>query len=398
MEHDQGHHVASRPRSLAIPSLGAGLSLCCLTLAACASSASVPLELPPSTSAGEVAVVDASYSLRVEADQVVSGSLAVEVVDPRRSGGELRSLSERELVLDEGPLWLPPVLDPGSWARISVDVTAAGRVLRWQAPRALPLEALDPRDVALGLISDGPVAAAARASFVDFAEQVLLHRDPLGGQPLAGGVARAWFGLLAAPRTGEDHPIVETLADVLFAMFREADAEAASELEKGGWYRSSADADWATPRWLLLRDRLGKQDFTEALRAVVDAGAAGQRQGLDEVAAAFSGEGANFIRSWFRGPAGPLVEASWRMDAQRSRLLLRVDQLQRVQPGSAPAYSFTLPVVIKMEDGGLLRRSLEVNRRKELFQLPVEGQASEVDFDPGGTLEALVKLRTARDD
>ena len=96
------------------------------------------------------------------------------------------------------------------------------------------------------------------------------------------------------------------------------------------------------------------------------------------------------------------METSWRVDAARGRLLLRVDQLQRVAPGAAPAYAFTLPVTIKVEGGELLKRTLEVTRRRELFQVPVEGLTSEgltseVEFDPERTLEGFVKMRPARD-
>jgi len=357
-------------------------------------------------------VAEARYSLGVDSAQNVAGSIAVAVVDPARPSGDLRRLSARDLVLVEGETWLPRPLDPSSRARIVAEVETADRAFAWQTPRAFPLQAIDPRDVALGLVADEGVGAAARASFIAFAEQQLLHRDPLAGQPLAGACARAWFGLLVTPRMDEEHPVIPTLADLLFEMFREQDAEGASELEAEGWYRPSPDAAWAVPRWLRLRDVLGELDFTSALHAVVDAGVGGEPQGIDDVATAFGGQGEAFVRSWLRGPGGPLVETSWRVDAARGRLLLRVDQLQRVAPGAAPAYAFTLPVTIKVEGGELLKRTLEVTRRRELFQVPVEGLTSEgltsegltsegltseVEFDPERTLEGFVKMRPARD-
>lgn len=375
-------------------SLGA-LSLGVLLLAGCAAPFSASEVDPGSQVSGEVATLEASYDLVVDGAGSVTGSLAVEVADPRGSAGEWRRLSPRELELGAAGAWLPPVLDPTSLAKISAEVSAAGEVHRWSAPRGLPLDSVDPRDLALGLLADEGVGAAARRSFIAFAEELLLRRDPLAGQPLAGSCARAWFGLLVRARAGDEHPPVPTLADLLFEMFRERDAEGAAELEAAGWYRPSPDADWATPRWLLLRRRLGSTAFIEGLRAVVDAGADGDPLGLEEVAASFPKEGEAFILSWLRGPAGPLVETSWRFDTERQRLLLRVDQLQRVTPGVAPAYSFVLPVAVTLEDGRVSRRTLEVSRRKELFQLPIEGPPRGVDFDPDQTLEALVKLRAA---
>lgn len=401
MEHYQGDHQAGQPTSLAIRTLRSGLPALGLALAACAAPSDALESAAVSSSGGKVEVTDAVYSLGVDRSGQVSGSLAVEILEPGAPSASLsassRRLSPKELTFHQGQPWLPRVLDPASVARISAEVSARGEVHRWRAPRAFPLQAVDPRDVALGLVLDEPVGAAARASFTLFAERLLLHRDPLAGQPLAGAVARAWFGLLVAPKAGEDRPVVTTLADVLFALYEEEDAEGASELRDGGWYRPSADAEWATPRWLLLRDRIGSSEFTNGLRQVVDAGAAGEAQGFEEVAEAFGDQGASFIRCWLLGPAGPLVETSWREDSERGRLLLRVDQLQRVTATGAPAYPFTLPVTIKTEGGELLQRTLEVSRRKQVFQLPIEGLPSAVEFDPQGTLEAFVKIRGARD-
>ncbi len=398
MEQNQGQHKASLARILAAGVLLGGLSLPGLTLVGCAGSSAAGTELSPAGTRGRnVQVVEATYSLGVDRAQAVTGSIAVAVVDPAGLSRELRQLSARELVLVEGEPWVPRVLDPTSQARIVAEVETADRVFTWQAPRAFPLGAIDPRDVAMGLVADEGVGAAARASFIAFAEQLLLRRDPLGGEPLAGACARAWFGLLVTPRADEEHPLVPTLADLLFELFREQDAEGASELEAAGWYRPSPDAAWGVPRWLRLREVLGVLDFTAGLRAVVDAGVSGAPQGLDEVATAFGGDGEGFIRSWLKGPAGPLVETSWRVDSDRGRLLLRVDQLQRVVPGGAPAYTFALPVTIELEDGGQLQRTLEVTRRKELFQVPVEGLTGEVIFDPEQTLQGFVKMRAARD-
>jgi hypothetical protein len=74
-----------------------------------------------------------------------------------------------------------------------------------------------------------------------------------------------------------------------------------------------------------------------------------------------------------------------------------VDQLQRVTPDVAPSYSFVLPVTLTLEGGTVSKRTLEVRRRKELFQVPVEGPPEGVEFDPDRTLESLVKLRAATD-
>ncbi|MGD2019100.1 MAG: hypothetical protein PVJ89_13345 [Planctomycetota bacterium] len=341
-------------------------------------------------------MLDASYALDVEGD-AVTGSLAVEVADPAAAADRTRRLSPRELDLGGRGPWLPPVLDPASRARIHAEVSADGSTLHWRAPRALPLGTVDPRDVADGLAGSADGAAAARDAFTAFAEPLLLRRDPLGGQPLSGGVARAWFGVLVLPSPGEAHGVVGTLADLLFALFEEQDPEAAAALVAGGWHRPSADADWSVPRWLLLRDRLGEREFLEGLRAVVDAGAGGTPVGLEEVASAFGDQGGAFVRGWLRGPAGPLVEASWRVDTAGERVLIRVDQRQRVAPGTAAAYAFTLPVTLVGADGRTMNRMLEVSRRKELFQVPFEGEATSVEFDPQGTLGALVKLRAAGD-
>lgn len=382
-------------------------------LAACSSgpaSVADPVSSPvPSPGPAEVVdapaapagagVLEARYTLAVEGEEV-TGSLSVEVVDPLGLEGGTRQLSERRLDLLGDGSWLPGVLDPSSRARIHAEVVSGGRVSRWGTARALPIGEVDPRDVARGVLASGragQAGEAARASFVEFAEALLLVRDPLSGQPLAGGAARAWFGVLVLPLPGEEHPVVRTLADLLFALHAEEAPADAAALVDGGWHRPSADAEWAVPRWLRLRERIGQEAFVDGLRKVVDAGAAGEPQGLDQVAEAFGEEGASFVRSWLRGPAGPLVETSWRVDTGGGRLLVRVDQLQRVVPGTVAAYGFTLPIRVVTEDGREVVRPLAVVRRKELFQVPIDGEAVSVEFDPEGTLVGLVKLRPARD-
>ncbi len=290
---------------------------------------------------------------------------------------------------EDGSAWLPPGVDPDDRALISVRVANA----TWRSASALPLGQVDPRSFAAAGAGALAADSESAASFARYCERLTLHRDPMAGAPAPGGIARAWFGGLVAPPSAEVPPVVLTLADVAVALFEREDEEGANALVEGGWHVPSADDAWATPRWLALHDMIGGEPFREALRRLVDTHGGGAPVGIAEVAASFESEDAQaFVNAWFRGPSRPRVETSWRHDAERSRVLLRVDQTHEIKGDAIAAYRFTLPVVIVTREGEAIERSVTVERRRELFEIPFAGTPVDVRVDPDATLSSRIEL------
>ena len=290
---------------------------------------------------------------------------------------------------DGGSAWLPAGVDPDDRALISVRVANA----TWRSASALPLGQVDPRSFAAAgagaLVADSESAA----SFARYCERLTLHRDHMAGASAPGGIARAWFGGLVAATNAEAPPVARTLADVTVALFARENENKARVLVEEGWHVPSAHAAWATPRWLALHDMLGEEPFREALRRLVDTHGGGAPIGIAEVAASFESEDAQaFVNAWFRGPSRPRVETSWRHDSERGRVLLRVDQTHEIKGDAIAAYRFTLPVVIVTREGEAIERSVTVERRRELFEIPFEGTPVDVRVDPDATLASRIEF------
>lgn len=376
---------------------GPGLAAAAIGLwAGCASGGAGAGEVvaPAAASFAGADVVLARYVLEPAGSAGTVGSKGSVEFEVQRPDG-LREVITRELRWsspDDASAWLPAGVDPDDRALISVRVADA----TWRSASALPLGSVDPRSfVAAGA---GPLAvnapgAESAATFARYCERLTLHRDPSSGAPAPGGIARAWFGGLVASSSAEAPPVALTLADVTVALFARENKDGARALVESGWHVPSADAAWATPRWLALHDIIGEGPFREALRRLVDTHGGRAPIGIAEVAASFEGEDAQaFVNAWFRGPSRPRVETSWRHDSERRRVLLRVDQTHEIKGDAIAAYSFTLPVVIVTREGETIERSVTVERRRELFEIPFEGTPVDVRVDPDATLASRIEL------
>lgn len=238
-------------------------------------------------------------------------------------------------------------------------------------------------------------------AFLRHCESTLLVRAGAAGDPGNGDLRSAWFGELVVPARGPSGHAIAALGDLLLETFREVDPDGARAVEASLGGPRSAPFEWAVPRLALLRERIGRPGFREVLRELVDRGRGGAPQSAatlaaivaetDEAAAAWAG-------AWLASPARPQVAVQWRHDESRARLLVRVDQLHAVGEGRPEAYPFTLSVRIVRGDGSLEDASVDVVARRDVLEVPCEGEPLSVSFDPDGALDGLVDLVSEGDD
>ncbi|MEM9379414.1 MAG: hypothetical protein AAGB93_05635 [Planctomycetota bacterium] len=400
--------MSERPGSLR--SVASGVGVTALVALGCAgpsgSSTGTAAAAAPAIDAG-ADVVAAHYRIvRAPETAQVPGAISYTVDLEIAGRGGLRS-SVRIPVLLDGPAsaetpWLARGARPTDRAFLTVraaappepDLEGGDGPILWRSPAPVPLGAIDPRAF-LGQRAPRPLTddEASAAAFVRFCEDLTLLRDPMNGAHAPGELARAWFGGALAAPTDEPHAAVLTLAEAVVALFGRERSSAADDLESGGWHAPSGDVDWAVPRWLLLHDEVGAVAFREAVRRLFDEHAYGAPVPREAVAAAFQREDVTeFLGTWIAGPGRPMVATSWRSDAERSRVLVRVDQRHPIEDGGVPAYTFDLPLALVMEDGRTFRREVRVARRRELFELPSDEVPAEVRFDPDGELSVLVEF------
>ena len=383
---------------LALPCLGGAppgllLGLLMGLFTGCAGSGAGREEavIPPEPSLAGTEVILARYVI----DQAAGGesrcSVELDVLTPGGSRQTFTRVLSWQGVGESGA-WLPDGLGVDDRALVSVRTADS----TWRSPIAIPLGSVDPHRFVAAPRHPGPAGDESAAAFARYCERLTLHRDPMGGAPAPGGIASAWFGELVAGTSDEAPSIVLTLADVTVALFGREEESLAGALVEAGWHVPSADAAWATPRWLGLHDIVGAAAFRDALRGIVGTHAGGAPIGVAEVADAFESDAAkDFVSTWFRGPAHGRVESSWRHDASRSRILLRVDQIHEIENDAVAAYVFTLPIVVVTEGGDKLEHDVTVERRRELFEIPCEGVPVGVRLDADGTLAGRIEFVSA---
>lgn len=246
------------------------------------------------------------------------------------------------------------------------------------------------------------------AALLRFCEAELLTRAPRGAADHLGGAAAAWFGGMVAPVTGEkvfernmfgdrrspasDEPghAVSALAAVLEGLYAETLPAAERAPQRLG------DDAWAVPRYMALRERIGVAAFREALREIVDRHRGGAPISYKEVAAVFqdlSGEDAgHFVETWLAGPARPVVRTQWRFDRERSRLLLRLHQVHEAEGNVPAAFPLSVPLRVIFADGSMQDHTVEITVRRELLEVPCDGEPLAVTFDPDDRLVGVCSL------
>jgi len=283
------------------------------------------------------------------------------------------------------------VADPADRAAVTV-TDAAGRVLA-DSPRVDPLRA--------PLRSSDTTPAEEVEAFARFCERTLLARWPADAAARPRVVARHWFGVLVPPADGLEGAAIAALPAVLAQLHAEASGRdgVLDALTSEGAHAEDLDAAWAVSRHADLAAEVGADVYREALRRLVlDRSGAGAPATWRDLGSAFeavgSPAGAAYVRAWLTGPARPRVEARWRWDGERGRVLVRVDQVHAIEDGAPAAYPFTLPVRIVSSSGAIVDGEVEVTERRSLLPLECDEEPVALTFDPDGALAGRVDLRS----
>ncbi len=253
-----------------------------------------------------------------------------------------------------------------------------------------------------------PTSDLALDAFLTFCETELLVRRSADALPSLAAPADAWFGGLVPLVAGPDGAALRSLPGVMHRLFVESLAEKSlSGASPAGWnlqdamrlHRPSVSDEWAVPRFLLMRQMMGEPQFRALLRSFVDThrggGAVGWSEFVPAAEAAVPGFGARFVRSWLRNSTEPKVKTRWTYDAARERVLLRVDQVHELQGGAAaPAFPFLLPVRVKSPSGVVTDHILEVDKRRDLLEVPASEFPEQLGVDPEGTLRPLMSIES----
>ncbi len=248
-----------------------------------------------------------------------------------------------------------------------------------------------------------PTPTLALEAFLAFCESELLVRRGADALPSLAAPADAWFGGTLPLKPGPAGAALRSLAGVMHRLFLESVAGTSPD----GWdvadaarlHRPSVTDEWAVPRFLLLRQMMGATKFRTLLRSFVDTHRGGEPVGWEEFAAAAEdavpGFGARFVRSWLRNSTEPRVKTRWTFDAARERVLLRVDQVHELQAGAAaPAFPFLLPVRVTSLEGEVMDHLLEVDKRRDLLEVPASAAPAALEVDPDGALRELMSLES----
>ena len=244
---------------------------------------------------------------------------------------------------------------------------------------------------------EGAAVAAAAGKDVDpvgsllrFCERELLTRMPMGAREHPGGPAAAWFGGLVAARPGKSGHGVTALGTVLESIYFE------SMPDSGQGYQRMSDDAWAVPRYMALRETIGAQVFRDALREVVDRYRGADPITANEIADVFQDvagdEAGAYARTWLAGPAKPVVRTQWRFDSERSRLLLRINQVHEAGGSVPAAFPIRIPLRVNFADGSMEDHAVLVTARRELLEVPCDGDPLAVTFDPDDLLVGLCSL------
>jgi len=148
----------------------------------------------------------------------------------------------------------------------------------------------------------------------------------------------------------------------------------------------------------MLKARLGEEAFWRGTRLYIDRFKAGGlvetddfRRTLEDV----SGESLGaFFDQWVWRPGVPRLAMERAWDAGAGRLTVRARQEQRVD-GANPAYAFSLPVRVEMEDGAVRWLRVEVADREAMGTFELPGRPRRVEVDPGLEVFAVTRLAGA---
>lgn len=133
--------------------------------------------------------------------------------------------------------------------------------------------------------------------------------------------------------------------------------------------------------WVLhmLRQKIGDASFWKGIRTFYATYQNGNvlTGDFQKVMEGASGQDlGSFFRQWFFRPGHPKVEVRWSYSAARKNITLKLVQQQQ-EP-----FAFPLDIRIRLADGSVLEKTLEVNSREHDSQVPATVKPVELDLDP----------------
>lgn len=142
----------------------------------------------------------------------------------------------------------------------------------------------------------------------------------------------------------------------------------------------------AAARLHLLRFVLGDAAFFRGIKRYVGENA---RRGVvtedfrRSMESASGRDLSDFFEQWFAKPGFPEIQTSWRYDEERKLVLVSVNQVQ--DPAAGTPETFRIPIEIEVggTEGARVQR-VNLERRRELFQLPSSQKPRWVRVDPHG--------------
>ncbi|MEW6072534.1 MAG: M1 family metallopeptidase [Planctomycetota bacterium] len=150
----------------------------------------------------------------------------------------------------------------------------------------------------------------------------------------------------------------------------------------------------AAVRLHLLRSALGADVFRAGVRTYVAENAgrsvvtADLRRAMEKVSGRDLGW---FFDQWIHGSGVPELEVSWRWDERARAVVLETRQLQSPGGGTPAAFRFPADVLVRDASGDRVHR-VEVDERREAFELPAPGRPQFVRFDAGDCVPKVMTL------
>jgi aminopeptidase N len=176
------------------------------------------------------------------------------------------------------------------------------------------------------------------------------------------------------------------------------------------FFRGGQTYGGAACRLHLLRFELGDAKFYEALHTYTNeySGRSVTTQMFQRAFEKVSGRDLGaFFEQWFHSAGYPEFRVGWKHDLARAVVQLTVEQTQAVERRTPSV--FRTPVLVEIVDaGGPRTHRLELNRRRQTFELPCVSRPLYVAFDKGSwipkqlsmqrtVIEALSQLRLDTD-
>ncbi len=162
-----------------------------------------------------------------------------------------------------------------------------------------------------------------------------------------------------------DRPIVDPAEDDLFELLN------ANNYQKGGWVLH------------MLRGLLGDDAFFDGIRRYYGVHEHGTALTDDLVRALEEASGRElgwFFDQWVFRPGHPRLRVGWDWDAASREAVVTIEQRQ---PPAWP--TFRLPLELELVTaGGAVRRTIEVDERREEVRVPLPEPPSSVRPDPDG--------------